>query len=256
MTHLRLAASLFVLVVVSPEIALADQCAALSKAQVAAAAKELRRAKSFVEFCEPCGEKSPGPVVRLGWLEVKEEGGVYSLEIDHQPKDIAYLFTEVSPGRLVNLAATSGCPTQSVSETVWSGRPNLCGEREQVVFTCTTTRGKVLSLCGVKGLIKPFGTLHYRYGAPEKVELTVSDSTGANSKFSKVEDAYKQGFEYGINVTNGDHAYYVVARGGDRGNFTGVEITPPQGSAISIECAQAAGGFEAFEAASASLPSR
>lgn len=256
MTHLRLAVSLLGLVAGMPQIALADQCAALSKAQAAAAASELRRAKAYFEFCEPCGDKAPGPVVRLGWLGVKKEGDAYSLEIDYKPKDIAYLFTEVSPGRLANLAATSGCPTQSVSATIWSGRPNLCREREQVVFTCTTTRGKVLSLCGVKGLIKPFGTLHYRYGAPEMVELTISDSTGANSKFSKMDDAHKQGFENGINVTNGGHAYYVVARGGDMGDFVGVEITPPQGSAISIECEKGAGGFEAFEAASASLPSR
>ncbi|MBS1792728.1 MAG: hypothetical protein JSS81_02670 [Acidobacteria bacterium] len=53
-----------------------------------------------------------------------------------------------------------------------SARPkSLCAAREQTIWTCTTTRAKVLSICASKDLAEDRGYVQYRYGVPGKVEL-------------------------------------------------------------------------------------
>lgn len=106
---------------------------------------------------------------------------------------------------LLVLALLAGAP----AAVAQAPAPTLCATGEQVIFTCGTTRARIISLCATGPLSKTAGTLQYRYGTVERqVELvwpvpvahptgyfvsgtvTTSGGGGAYLKFNHDGDAY------------------------------------------------------------------
>jgi len=52
------------------------------------------------------------------------------------------------------------------------GQANLCQADENIIFSCETEHNKLLSVCGSKQLSSSPGYLQYRFGQPDKIELT------------------------------------------------------------------------------------
>jgi hypothetical protein len=48
---------------------------------------------------------------------------------------------------------------------------SLCQAREQTIWTCTTTRNKIASVCASRSLTEDRGYVQYRFGTPGKIEL-------------------------------------------------------------------------------------
>ena len=90
-----------------------------------------------------------------------------------------------------------------------SPAPTFCSADEQVIFSCATTRKRIISLCATGPLTKTAGTLQYRFGTIEReMELvwpvpvahptgyfvsgtvTYSGGGGAYIKFTHEGDAY------------------------------------------------------------------
>lgn len=106
---------------------------------------------------------------------------------------------------LLVLALLAGAPAAVAQAPALT----LCATGEQVIFTCGTTRARIISLCATGPLSKTAGTLQYRYGTVERqVELvwpvpvahptgyfvsgtvTTSGGGGAYLKFNHDGDAY------------------------------------------------------------------
>jgi hypothetical protein len=51
--------------------------------------------------------------------------------------------------------------------------PSLCTADEAVLFSCRTATKKFISVCAAKDLAPGRGYLQYRFGQPEKIELSV-----------------------------------------------------------------------------------
>lgn len=69
---------------------------------------------------------------------------------------------------LLALALLAGVP----AAVAQSPAPTLCAAGEQIIFSCATTRKRILSLCATGALSKTDGTLQYRFGTTEReVEL-------------------------------------------------------------------------------------
>jgi len=105
---------------------------------------------------------------------------------------------------LLVLALLAGAPAVAAPPP-----PTLCAADEKVIFTCGTTRGRIISVCAAGTLTKTSGTLQYRYGTTEReLELiwpvpvahptgyfvsgtvTYSGGGGAYLKFTHEGDAY------------------------------------------------------------------
>src|SRR5215831_20505644 len=61
----------------------------------------------------------------------------------------------------------------------------LCAKNERVIFSCPIRRpAKIVSLCASKDLANDRGSLQYRFGLPEKIELEFpKDRAGSPQKF-------------------------------------------------------------------------
>jgi hypothetical protein len=61
---------------------------------------------------------------------------------------------------------------------------SLCRSGEQVIWTCTTTRNKIASVCASRGLTAEKGYVQYRFGTSRKVELELPQGrTGSQGFF-------------------------------------------------------------------------
>jgi hypothetical protein len=85
------------------------------------------------------------------------------------------------PGwRAVLAAALILCPVSFAGDGDTPPPPahTLCQGQESVVFSCTTTGGKIASLCASPNLSHDAGYLQYRYGrAPDSIELQFPRTT-------------------------------------------------------------------------------
>jgi hypothetical protein len=77
---------------------------------------------------------------------------------------------------LAVLAGAYGLNTDSVAaqkkgKTTVAKSKSLCGASEQTIWTCTTTKNKIASVCASKDLAEDIGYVQYRFGSPGKIEL-------------------------------------------------------------------------------------
>jgi len=104
------------LIALTQQTAFADQCIAVSEPQAKAAAKLLQNAQ-FLDFCEPCGDKTVSVVkavesVRVADFDAKSKKVV----LNGRDVDLAYIFVKSADGtELINVGSASGCPVEGVS---------------------------------------------------------------------------------------------------------------------------------------------
>lgn len=99
----------------------ADQCQLLSSPEVAArAATVLREASSMLSYCEPCGERAPGPPapVPAGEVAVVRQTDGWAVRVQGQELDLAYRYVQREGGPYQNLAVLAGCPVHGVSPSL------------------------------------------------------------------------------------------------------------------------------------------
>lgn len=96
--------------------ALADQCAWISKEEVTNAFNLLRPGMIVVDFCEPCGDKQPGARYPVEKTEiVHQENAFYTLLLNGQEVDLAYLYVKAADGTFHNMASLAGCQAAGVT---------------------------------------------------------------------------------------------------------------------------------------------
>jgi hypothetical protein len=119
-----LAVAALLVLVVSPTIVMADQCAYVSEKQANAAALYLPAGGAFVPFCEPCGDK-PFPVgasvtaatSSVNPLPTSATGldqNFWELQLNGEGVDLAYIYVKQPNGTFINLAKLAHCPTSGV----------------------------------------------------------------------------------------------------------------------------------------------
>jgi hypothetical protein len=62
---------------------------------------------------------------------------------------------------------------------------SLCSKTEQTIWSCTTTKNKIASVCAAKGLTSESGYLQYRFGTTGKVELELPQNRAGSQSFFK-----------------------------------------------------------------------
>lgn len=112
---------------VSPLVAVADQCAYVTQQQARAAAAAVPVGRTFVHFCEPCGDKvfpaKAGVLVKgasVNALPANETGldqDYWELQLNGEGVDLAYIYVKQANDSFINLARLAHCPTNGV----WGG---------------------------------------------------------------------------------------------------------------------------------------
>jgi hypothetical protein len=113
--------------------------------------------------------------------------------------------------------------------------PSLCKPPESVVFSCTTATSKSLALC----VNKRTHALAYRFGAPEKIEMSYSANQGDQNGFfynhyfrSDVDYTriafVKSGYEYSV------FRHYEATE--SRVPIYGVAVSQDGGDEVQIKC--------------------
>lgn len=110
--------------------ALADpQCAVVTAAQANKVSSILSRGSSFLWYCQPCGDRTPGDWRVLDELAVIGSGnGGRQIKINGLATDLAYVYYRTAMGTAHNLGHEVGCPVQGVSE-VLTFRPTVAKAR-------------------------------------------------------------------------------------------------------------------------------
>ena len=99
--------------------AYADQCAWIDDAAALEAQRILKSSPKFIEYCEPCEERAPGPPQIAKTVEVQTADGDYKeVAINGKGVDLAYVFVKTSDARYENLASLAGCPATGVSPSL------------------------------------------------------------------------------------------------------------------------------------------
>lgn len=97
----------------------ADQCA-INPASIAdQAAALVKLGASVVEFCEPCGDVTPGNPFVVRSVSVQDG----KLIVNGAVSDLAYLFVRTAPDELVNVGVRTSCGASGVSEAIRGGKP-------------------------------------------------------------------------------------------------------------------------------------
>ena len=87
---------------------------------------------------------------------------------------------------------------------------SLCTKSEQTIWSCTTTRKKIASVCASKGLTAEKGYVQYRFGTVGKIELELPKSRENSQKFFKY-SRYTRPLVTMLQLTfeNGDYSYQI-----------------------------------------------
>jgi len=102
----------------------------------------------------------------------------------------------------------------AMSQAVIAAAPekSLCNADETPLFQCSI-KGKLVSLCAAGASKDDPGKLQYRFGTPQKVELSYPGTPqAAGGKFFKSSTAYSGGGEERIRFRNGDYDYFLFER--------------------------------------------
>lgn len=105
-------------IVILPSLANADQCAWIT-AGPAARLEDLDRAgkisgNRYVEYCKPCGDKSPNGPYLISQLRKKKIDATYTeyyfvVNGVEKPVDLAYVFIQTGQNRYINLGKATDC---------------------------------------------------------------------------------------------------------------------------------------------------
>lgn len=125
MKKLLITAGLLISLVL-PSSVWADQCAYVTKKQADTAAAYLTVGKSFVNFCELCGDTvfpfddtvsvKDSLVHELPASSTGLNQDYWELLVNGDGVDLAYLYVKQANGTFINLARLARCPTQGVGE--------------------------------------------------------------------------------------------------------------------------------------------
>lgn len=97
----------------------ADQCAWIDEAATRKAHAILTSSPTYIEYCEPCGDKAPGMPQRATSVDVNVVGDDYrEVSIDGKAIDLAYVFVRTDDAHYRNLAGLAGCPATGVSASL------------------------------------------------------------------------------------------------------------------------------------------
>ena len=99
--------------------AAADQCAKNPTAIAEKAAALVKKGANVLEFCEPCGDRAPGPGYVVRTVEVRDG----ELIVNGAGVDLAYLFVRTGPDERVNVGVQTACGASDVSEAIRGGKP-------------------------------------------------------------------------------------------------------------------------------------
>jgi hypothetical protein len=103
----------------STQIARADQCAWNEAAHATKAEAILAKHPKVIAYCEPCGDKAPGePAIARDVTVATPQGDYREVSINGQAVDLAYTFVQVSSTKYKNLAKMVGCPASGVSSSL------------------------------------------------------------------------------------------------------------------------------------------
>jgi hypothetical protein len=110
-----------------------------------------------------------------------------------------------------------------------------CRAGERTVFSCTTTNGKVASLCGGRGDAR---TLQYRFGHPgEPPELTYPTPVGpAAEHFRSGTLIYSGGGGAWLAFDNGGYSYFVYTAIGKGWQKEGVSVRKGDAAVATLRC--------------------
>jgi hypothetical protein len=101
------------------QMARADQCAWNDATHAAKAEAILAKHPKVIAYCEPCGDKAPGdPVIAREVSVATPQGDYREVSINGQAVDLAYTFVQVSATKYKNLAKMVGCPASGVSSSL------------------------------------------------------------------------------------------------------------------------------------------
>jgi hypothetical protein len=98
----------------------------------------------------------------------------------------------------------------ALSKAQASPAESLCTSGETVIFSCSTAKGKVISLCASADLSKTTGWLQYRFGTPKKIELEYPETKERSAQSFKYVHYFRaQVDQTHINFKNGKTSYSV-----------------------------------------------
>ena len=119
---------------------------------------------------------------------------------------------------------------------------SLCEKEEKIVFSCTTAKAKIVSLCSSKQLAKDKGYLQYRFGLPGKIELEFPQQRENTLTVFKYSHYFRAQFDQTeISFSSGGYEYAIFDDyNGEQKpaqSDQGVRITPPNnGKEITLNC--------------------
>lgn len=100
-------------------VAMADQCAVVTKKQAVKALQMIQMATTVQSLCEPCGE-SQAKTLKVFSADLQTFGGIdskmFAVNLDGKIADLAYTYVNG-----MNLAKIVGCDAHDVSDTVVNG---------------------------------------------------------------------------------------------------------------------------------------
>jgi hypothetical protein len=119
----------------------------------------------------------------------------------------------------------------SVAGAGASAGENLCLAGEQVIFACATGRAsKIVSMCASPDLAAGKGSLYYRFGTRQKIELAYPDKANGNPEhFRYAHYSRFQTERSEVTFSIGKYAYTVFDYydGGEKPEYhRGVQVTP------------------------------
>ncbi len=106
-----------VAVVATP--ARADQCEVVDSETSAWALKVVKRGMSVAQFCENCGDKTPGAGTLVNTITAAKDGKTgMRVSINNKKVDLAYTYVQTGKATWTNVGLMVGCPAQNVTPVV------------------------------------------------------------------------------------------------------------------------------------------
>jgi hypothetical protein len=95
----------------------ANQCQLIDKDQALSAIDRLEVGVTIYNFCEPCGDRNPKPIlIRDLGIDAQDQGRFWRVLVNGRNIDLAYIYVKTSiDSSPINLAALANCPASSVN---------------------------------------------------------------------------------------------------------------------------------------------
>ena len=101
---------------------------------------------------------------------------------------------------------------------------SLCATDEQAVFSCSI-KEKIVSVCASSEFSPTEGYMQYRYGHPNKLELTFPEKTVSPNAFTNyIGLAYSGASEAHLRFMRGNYGYIVYSGSDELGEYSGLAV--------------------------------